>query len=249
MTDQLQIEDGFAAPTDEMPGGLSGSPFALPPGKEEPSGGREYEGSGVLAGIGEKNDLSSCLQALLETLDWQGEPHEVAEALPHFVENFDITSFRNVLATLGFGSRGMTKRLNDITLEHTPCLFLPDDGAALVLVGLVESAGDNDETDDGADEYYSIETFDSTAGRYVPMPGGNPKGRVYVFTPLADEKGGEEDPDWFRAVVNKFRGLALQAFGITFLINLLGLAVPLFVMAVFDQAITTGSAGTMTYLV
>ena len=248
MTGQLNNEEQFAAPPYEMPGGLTGSPFALPKGTNQPSGGGEQEGSGVLAGIGEKNDLSACLLALLEALDWQGEPHEVAEALPHFVENFDITSFRNVLATLGFESRGMTARLKDITLEHTPCLFLPDDGAALVLVGQVESVGDDNGTKEGAGEYYSIETFDSTAGRYVPMAQGNPKGRAYVFTPVVAEKSGEDDDDWFWTVGNRFRGLALQAFAITFLINLLGLAVPLFVMAVFDQAITSGSAGTMTYL-
>ena len=236
MTGQLHNEEDFA-PT------LSGSPFDEPPNTDEQSGEEDYEGSGVLAGLGEKNDLSACLLALLEALDWQGEPHEVAEALPHFVENFDITSFRNVLAILGFESRGMTARLDDIALEHTPSLFLPDDGAALVLVGQVEASGDDD-----ADEYYSIEIFDSTAGQYVPMVQGNPKGRAFVFTPVAVEKDGDDGADWFRAVGNRFRGLALKAFGVTFLINLLGLAVPLFVMAVFDLAISSGSAGIMTYL-
>ena len=168
MTGQTQIE--------ETPP-LSGSPFTVLPRGDAPGSRGEYDDSGPLAGIGEKNDLSACLLALLEALDWQGERQEVAEALPHFVENFDITSFRNVLAALGYESRAVSARLRDIGLEHTPSLFLPDDGAALVLVGLVEPAGDGSKGDEG-EQYYVIEAFDSTAGRYGPMPDGNRKSVV-----------------------------------------------------------------------
>ncbi|NQV82629.1 MAG: ATP-binding cassette domain-containing protein, partial [Rhodospirillales bacterium] len=152
------------------------------------------------------------------------------------------TSFRNVLATLGYGSRAVTACLKDIALEHTPGLFLPDDGAAMVLVGIVEPAGEKGE------EYYQIEIFDSTTGRYGPMPDKNPKGRVYVFTPAGGAKDIAEDADWFLTVGNRFRELALQALGITFVLTLLGLAIPLFVMAVFDQAVTSGSITTLKYL-
>lgn len=246
MTGQSQIEQ---TPPPAPPGALSGSPFAVAQGAVEPQGRGDYDESGILAGIGEKNDLSACLLALLEALDWQGEPHEVAEALPHFVENFDITSFRNVLATLGYESHSVSARLQDIGLEHTPCLFLPDGGAALVLVGIVEPAGKDDDAG-GVEgrEYYFIEAFDSTTGRYGPMPDGNPKGRAYVFTPAAGAADTDEDADWFRNVGNRFKGLALQTLGITFILSLLGLAGPLFVMAVFDQAISSGSTATMIYL-
>ncbi|MBL4691670.1 MAG: ATP-binding cassette domain-containing protein [Rhodospirillales bacterium] len=238
MTGQSQIE---GTPP------LSGSPFTVLPRGDAPESRGEFDDSGLLAGIGEKNDLSACLLALLEALDWQGERQEVAEALPHFVENFDITSFRNVLAALGYESRAVSARLRDIGLEHTPSLFLPDDGAALVLVGLVKPAGDGGKGDDG-EQFHVIEAFDSTAGRYGPMPDGNPKGRAYVFSPAAGATGQDEDADWFRTVGNRFGGLALQALGITFILSLMGLAVPLFVMAVFDQAIPSGSTATMAYL-
>ncbi|MBL6948789.1 MAG: ATP-binding cassette domain-containing protein [Rhodospirillales bacterium] len=237
-------------------GVFSGSPFAVPPGaaqvEEGAEAGREYDDSGVLSGIGEGNDLSASLLALLEALDWRGEPQEVAEALPHFVENFDITSFRNVLAALGYESRAISTSLKDIGLDHTPSLFLPDDGTALVLVALVEPAPDDEEGGEDADEQYFIEAFDSAAGRYGPLPAGNPKGTAYVFTPATGGLGinsdAGDDADWFRAVAGRFKGLGFQALGITFLLTLLGLAVPLFVMAVFDQAAASGSAELMTYL-
>ncbi|MBT7942184.1 MAG: ATP-binding cassette domain-containing protein, partial [Alphaproteobacteria bacterium] len=234
MTGQIHSEDAMAAlPPEDFAGTLSGSPF---------TGRRGVDETGILAGIGPINDLSACLLALLEALEWQGEPQELAEALPHFVENFDITSFRNVLATLGYESREVTTRLDNIALEHTPSLFLPDHGAAMVLAGIVEADGEKGE------EYYRIEAFDSTTGRFGPMPDQHPKGRAYVFTPVESERDIVEVTDWFLTVGNRFKGLAAQAFGITFLLTILGLAIPLFVMAVFDQAIISGSTAILKYL-
>ncbi|MAF95415.1 MAG: lantibiotic ABC transporter [Rhodospirillaceae bacterium] len=73
---------------------------------------------------------------------------------------------------------------------------------------------------------------------------------AYVFRSLDDgarasvgERGG-----WFWAVGQRFKGLAFLALGITFLLNLLALALPLFVMAVYDQAIAAGSVQAMAYL-
>ncbi|MDA1090869.1 MAG: ATP-binding cassette domain-containing protein [Proteobacteria bacterium] len=217
---------------------LSGTPFALARNRSAP---RDFDGSGLLAGLGEANDLSASLLALLEALGWQGAPYQVAEALPHFVENFDITSFRNVMAVLGYESRLMTARLGDIGPEHTPCLFLPKDRDALVLVAMEP---------DGKGEDHTLEVFDSAEQRYTSMPAENLNGTAYVFSPF--QKGlnapGRDTDDWFRVVGDRFKGLAGQALGVTFLLNLTGLAVPLFVMAVFDLAIASGSAKTMSYL-
>ncbi len=247
MSENLASGGGPETPPEVPPevteGAFSGSPFALPAKAGAPgdNDGPAALAGGVLAGIGEANDLSASLLALLEALGWQGAPHQVAEALPHFAENFDITSFRNVLAALGYESRSMTARLKDIGPGHTPCLFLPEGRDALVLVAL---AGD------GNGEEYDLEAFDSAERRYIPMPAENLKGTAYVFSPVADREAaaGMETDDWFREVGGRFQGLAWQALGVTFLLNILGLAVPLFVMAAYDQAISSGSAKAMTYL-
>ncbi|MCW5700828.1 MAG: ATP-binding cassette domain-containing protein, partial [Rhodospirillales bacterium] len=49
-------------------------------------------------------------------------------------------------------------------------------------------------------------------------------------------------------VFTRFRGLALQTIVMTLMLNVLALVAPLFVMAVYDKAIGSGSLSTLTYL-
>ncbi|MCH7551066.1 MAG: hypothetical protein IIA35_05120, partial [Proteobacteria bacterium] len=207
---------------------LSGSPFSLPVAAGDGAT------RGALAGIARPNDLSASLLPLLETLGWQGDPQQVAETLPHFLESFDITALRNVLAALGYQSGAAKTALNDIVADMVPCLFLPEGRDALVVAGV---DADN------------VEAFDTAQGRYVSLPREAWAGTAYVFSSL---DGGQasvgEGVDWLWAVGERFKGLAFLALGITFLLNLLALALPLFVMAVYDQAIAAGSVQAMAYL-
>ena len=116
-----------------------------------------------------------------------------------------------------------------------PCLFLPEGRDALVVANL---DADN------------VEVFDTAQERYVSLPREAWTGTAYFFRSL---DGGArasvgEGGDWFWAVGERFKGLAFLALGITFLLNLLALALPLFVMAVYDQAIAAGSVQAMAYL-
>ncbi|MCH7831461.1 MAG: ATP-binding cassette domain-containing protein [Proteobacteria bacterium] len=220
--------EALAAPP-AGPAVLSGSPFSLPVAAGD---GASH---GALAGIARPNDLSASLLPLLETLGWQGDPQQVAEALPHFQESFDITALRNVLAAMGYQSDAEKTALNDIVADMVPCLFLPEGRDALVVAGL---DADN------------VEAFDTAQGRYVSLPREAWTGTAYVFSPLdgGAQASVGEGGDWLGAVVERFKGLAFLALGITFLLNLLALALPLFVMAVYDQAIAAGSVQAMAYL-
>lgn len=220
--------EALAAPL-AGPAVLSGSPFSLPVAAGD---GASH---GALAGIARPNDLSASLLPLLETLGWQGDPQQVAEALPHFQESFDITALRNVLAAMGYQSDAEKTALNDIVADMVPCLFLPEGRDALVVAGL---DADN------------VEAFDTAQGRYVSLPREAWTGTAYVFSPLdgGAQASVGEGGDWLGAVVERFKGLAFLALGITFLLNLLALALPLFVMAVYDQAIAAGSVQAMAYL-
>ena len=220
--------EALAAPP-AGPAVLSGSPFSLPVAAGD---GASH---GALAGIARPNDLSASLLPLQETLGWQGDPQQVAEALPHFQESFDITALRNVLAAMGYQSDAEKTALNDIVADMVPCLFLPEGRDALVVAGL---DADN------------VEAFDTAQGRYVSLPREAWTGTAYVFSPLdgGAQASVGEGGDWLGAVVERFKGLAFLALGITFLLNLLALALPLFVMAVYDQAIAAGSVQAMAYL-
>jgi len=208
-------------------GAFTGTPF--PPHE------RDGADRGALASIRATSDLSACLLPLLEALGWRGQPQEVAEALPHFIDSLDITAFRNVMAALGYHSYGEEGDLDGLEPDMAPCLFVPDDSHAMVLVSA-----------DGK----TLHAFDPVRGHYGDLPDEDLSGAAYTFTPLAEVSPPPEQQavDWMRAAGARFKGLFLQAVGITLLMTLLNLATPLLVLAVFDRVVTTGSLSSLAYL-
>jgi len=201
-------------------------------GASQPS--REDAVRAALASLRETTDLANCLMPLLDALIWRGDPRHVAEALPHFINNIDITSFRNILATLHFESRPIDLRIKDLDPRLMPCLFLPEDGDALVLVGR---------------QVETIRIFDGGKNDFGEIPVSGLKGTAYIFQAVETEDllSAQQKVGWFRAVTERFRSLFYQTLGITLILNLLALATPLFVMAVYDKVVATGSIPTLAY--
>ena len=180
----------------------------------------------ALGGFAAASDLAACLLPLLKALKWKGNPRNVAEALPHFANDLDLTGLRNVMASLNFSSRPERLRLAELDPRLVPCLFLPDDGAALVVTSV---DGDG-----------HVGVYD--AGRLTEYGLSKPrtKGTAYFFSTLAPETAPART-GWFRSVIERFRPLFWQAFFVTLLLNMASLATPLFVMAVYDQVVGSGS--------
>lgn len=180
-----------------------------------------------LGGFIAASDLAACLPVLLRALGWRGNPRHVAEALPHFAETLDLTGLRNVMATLGYKSRGERLSLRSLDPRLTPCLYVPDRGPALVVLGA---------------EGRTLHVFDGMAGGECELdrPGGS--GTAYFFTIAEnDEVTPQTAAQWFRTTLVRYRPLFWQAFAVTFALNLLALATPLFIMSVYDKVIASGS--------
>lgn len=186
-------------------------------------------GAAVLGPYTANSDLAACLLPLLTALGWHGHPRHIAEALPHFSDTLDITSFRNVMADLRYSSRPMQLSQDQVDPRLFPCLFLPDDGAAVVLL-----RADSD----------GVFLFDGQTGvvRHIafdPRPG-----TAYFFSPAEDAEWQTQrraQVGWFRTVLERFRGMVGQAFLTTLALNLLALAAPLYVMTVYDKVVSSGS--------
>lgn len=221
-------------------GGAGGGP-PQPPGdtlarvpERPPLPSAEDIRRGALAGLKETTDLSNCVLPLLEALNWRGDPRHVAEALPHFINNIDITAFRNIMATLHYESRPVRLRLGQIDPRLMPCLFLPPDGGAVLLLARNQNV---------------IQIFDGDKNDYGETFPSKQIGQAYFFSPVEDDDllSAQQKVGWFRAVSERFRGLFYQTMGITLVLNLLALATPLFVMAVYDKVVATGSLPTLAY--
>ncbi|MBT6096718.1 MAG: ATP-binding cassette domain-containing protein, partial [Rhodospirillaceae bacterium] len=230
-----------AAPTPASDGGGGGPPdapdgpdiLAIAP-ERPPLPSDEDIRRGAMAGLKDATDLSNCVLPLLEALNWRGDPRHVAEALPHFINNIDITAFRNILATLHYESRPIKIRVGEVDPRLMPCVFLPEDGGALVLFSRSQQ---------------NIQAFDGERDDFVSVPASKRQGMAYFFTPVEAEDmiSAQQKVGWFRAVTERFRSLFYQTLGITLILNLLALATPLFVMAVYDKVVATGSIPTLAY--
>ena len=234
------------APTPSAPSPQGGSvppqvpppprPKAPQPSSPEPnpSGSGGGRGRGELAALSEATDLSNCIVPLLDALNWRGDPRHVAEAVPHFVDHIDVTAFRNIMATLHYETRPVTINLNKIDPRLYPCLFLPKDGDAVIL--LSQQRGRVNVYDGGKTEFRDIDL-------------SRLSGTALFLTPIDPEDllPAQQKAGWFRAVAERFRSLFYQTLGITLVLNILALATPLFVMGVYDKVVATGSLSTLSF--
>ena len=190
-----------------------------------------------LARLKSESDVSACLLPFLTVLGWRGDPRHVAEALPHFLKIDDMARLRAVLANLRFATRCERTRLADIDRRLYPCLFKPDRGPLMVLLRRDEAGAT---VFDGATaEIRAVDDLEITGE---------------AFFAEADEATSEEirtaarNGRWTHKLAERFRGLVLQMLGISFLTNLAALAVPIFIMSIYDKVIGAGDPQTLYYL-
>ncbi|MBK8907631.1 MAG: ATP-binding cassette domain-containing protein [Rhodospirillales bacterium] len=189
----------------------------------------------TLEALNTRTDLCLCLQPLLRALHWHGHVRHVADALPHFVDDLDITGLRNAMARLQYDSQPVRCRLDRLDPRLMPCLFVPDDRAAAVAI----------KADGG-----SLMIYDAAVDTYREVPVPSWRGTAYVFS-LRDEvedRQARKHGGWFAGIAGRFRGFTVHAIALTLALNVLALATPLFVMAVYDKVIGSGSTSTLAYL-
>jgi len=174
------------------------------------------------------SDFSLCLPALLAGLKWRGASRRVAESLPHLADSLDLSGFRSIMATLGFDSDSYTTKLDNLDPRLLPCLFVPKNSAAKVVLDWTPEQGFrmfNGET-------VSVETVQDS--REV--------GEAFVFKYIGkdDRKAAQGPEGWMRGVILRFKGFMALCLGITILSTILSLATPLFVMGTFNFVLPTG---------
>jgi ATP-binding cassette subfamily B protein len=179
-------------------------------------------------------DLSMCLMALLTALEWRGSPRNLAEALPHFADTLDLTGFRQVMANLGFTMRSERVDLATVDPRLMPCLFLPDDGDAQVLLRV---------EDDGA-----LTAFEGGSLKLERLPAKSDKGELQFFSRAEKQIPPPLRDSWVQSVLGRFHGLVWMGLALSVGINLLGLAAPMFVMTVYNRIVPSGDVALVPYL-
>ena len=197
---------------------------------------------GVLGGFRAVTDLAACVLPLLQALRWDGDLVHVAEALPHFADQLDLTDLLNVMANLGYASASERLCPSGLDSRLLPCLFLPDGDHTMAMV-LVRPA------DDGSEK---LVVFDAASRSYLTITAPDSVGTVYLFRPLDEDQRieMEEAPKNFVAMIlGRFKPLFAQMLFTSLASNLLVLATPLFIMAIYDKFLPTGAFGILGALV
>lgn len=179
-------------------------------------------------------DVAACAMPLLAALGWRGEPRQVIEAMPHFADELDVTDLRNAMGRLGYVSRPIRTRVDRLDPRLLPCLFVPRRGGALVLL---ERAAEG------------TRAFDGGTATERTVRDGALEGLAYCFRRTEDT--GQAAPGragWFWQTFARFRPVLAPLVVLTLWLNLLALATPLFVMAVYDRVVAAGSMPTLNVL-
>jgi len=167
----------------------------------------------------------NCLLPLLNTLGWNGMERHLFEALPH-LEGIQTTyDLRAILTRLNYNSQPIERRPGSLQEEHFPCLIETDDDV-LVCFG---------RGSDGRLSAFSGKSNSETSLKPSELKGAT----VYLVSSDETIAGARptEFRHWSSRLFYQFRGTVMSILAVGFIANILALALPIFVMNVYDKAI------------
>ena len=181
--------------------------------------------------------LVNLLKPLLSALNWQGSPNQLAEALPHIEPVEKINELRSVLYHLNYYTKPFNHSPNSLRKTDFPCLFENEKGQVFVLLSY-----------EGDHKYNAIGSV-SPQRRIIDL--NKCDGVLYLIEPINLEMSEKEieKNGWVRQLIKTFRSQFLKLFLLTFIIGLLSLALPIYVISIYDNVIGTNSAKTLGYAI
>lgn len=177
---------------------------------------------------------AQCLAPLLKSLAFRGGEANVAEAAPHFQDAMDLADLRTALVNLGYGTEPAAAQIRSIDARLMPCLH--EDAASgkiIVVLGIMDGAAFG-----FVDGHYRALTYEETYR----------EGTAYFVVPVASLQNAQRRRSWSSNLVRRFRSFAGQLLVISAVSNLLSIAMPLFVMAVYDRVIALNALDVLPML-
>jgi ABC-type bacteriocin/lantibiotic exporter with double-glycine peptidase domain len=193
----------------------------------------------VLRGAGRKSFdrkgiWEGCLCALVLSLEPRCRIYRILEALPWRKGRMDQMDALNTMAHLGYHARRIPVRLKHIDSRLLPCLFVSRSGLPAVIL----------EEKEGCLRIFSkgvIHTVPRNRVREVI-------GHGWLFDKYDENRAATSKfvregtgYSWFRALLERFSGTLGQVLVAGFMLNVIALATPLYIMLVYDRVIAAGA--------
>jgi len=171
------------------------------------------------------------LKPLLNVLGWHGEPRRLLEVIPHLVDHIDLDGFRNIMANLGYGSKSVKIRLDQIKSAIIPAIFISKESVSIIYKG--------------EDDHLLITDCQTNKTLKLSTVKGKP-GTLYSFFTKEEEKPTREA--WLWKIFRRFHGYIYWLLGLGFFISLLSMVSFIFISLVYDWVVPTNAEGTLLYL-
>jgi ATP-binding cassette subfamily C protein/ATP-binding cassette subfamily C protein LapB len=172
-----------------------------------------------------------CVMPLLEALGWHGHARRIFEAVPYLVDQISLIDLRNVMANLGYTSKGHNINLRNLSEALMPCLFLGKNGAIYVLT----------EKEEGV-----IHAVDCRNNEKVALDASTwMRGTAYTF--YQQPENTVTRGSWLGGIMERFHSFIYWLMGLGCLTSLLSLSSIIFVMAVYDEVVPSRSEVTLGF--
>jgi ATP-binding cassette subfamily C protein LapB len=172
--------------------------------------------------------LGACIEPLLRSLHWRGTQRQMSQAMTAH-QGMDLRDLCNTMANLDFTVRMQNMLLSDLDERLLPCLFIPADGAPLVVM-------------EASEEENKWLCFDGALRATRSVPALHQQGRACFFTLSDMDSASAASPaagGWLRHLLRRFETSFLQFIVMGFILSLLALAPAFFVQAVYDRVLAT----------
>lgn len=210
----------------------------------------QFRRTGWMPERGSDAHFSVCLPALISALKIDIEPNQLCDILPKKEEPLDNIDLQNCLADLGYIGRSFVVRMLDIDQRLLPCLFVFDQDSTPTPPVIILSKHVDQHNEMYFEVFFSqTETVEKVHTSLIR------KGTAYFYCKehsIEQLTNGESRQDtdfsWFRALLERFRGLFWQIFLLCVVTGVISLVAPLFVMLVYDKVINAHSLDSLKFL-
>ncbi|WP_422038671.1 peptidase domain-containing ABC transporter [Roseibium sp.] len=170
-----------------------------------------------------KTPAERCLVPLLREMNWQGNDRLLFEALPHFDRIASIQDLRTVLNRINVSSTRYRANPADVAVSQLPCISVTADDV-LVLATKTEN-GD-------------FRAFSGLKGEAVIISAKDiTRHEVYTVAEETEtDRNASGNRRWSSLASKQFRTSIVSILAIGFVLNILALGPPLFIMAIYDKA-------------
>lgn len=180
------------------------------------------------------DDSLRSVRHFLDSIGWSGSDRRFFEAQPYIDAVNELNSLRTFLFNLGFSTTLGDAAETNLRSGFLPCFWL-DDAYRLKVVREIDDAG-------------QYRVFDPETGGLTTCSQADLRGTLVFPEQKSDEDKPSQSRKWTQIALSAFRKDLRMIFAASFLVNMFLLALPLYIMSVYDKAIGTGATDILVWL-